>query len=359
MAMTTQWQLVSRSIDPHVTRADLEKILRALVSETDAWEIAGRARVPFPFVIATLRTLTRGNWISDDGNHFHLTMSGTALAGEFNIAAIPNLICPQCDGSGVAGLEHQPFFKRFVEIFNSHPRGENPDFDQAPMTPESTARRLSWMIECGDVTGKDVVILGDDDLLSIAVALSGLAKSVTMMEIDPRLCEFISRVASAEHLEINVHQQDLCAFLPKDLLGNFDTFVTDPPEAEAGMLLFVKKGLALLKPGDGRAGYFGVTLVESSLTKWARWQKHLLNNYEIAIANILPPFTRYFNWASQEPVADLPPLRDHSERPWYRSYLERIETLRDFAPPMDSSVEFSEAIYLDPDVYLSVDKAVT
>ncbi|HEY6041919.1 MAG TPA: bis-aminopropyl spermidine synthase family protein [Anaerolineae bacterium] len=352
--MTTQWELVYKQIGPHLSRADMEKILRAVISETNAWEVAGRARVPFPLVVATLRALKQGGWMTDDANHFHLTASGVALANEFNLAPLPTLVCPHCGGSGVLGLEQQDFFKRFVEIFNSHPRGENPDFDQAPMTPASTARRLSWMIESGDVIGRQVAILGDDDLLSVALALSGMARSVTMLEIDPRLCEFISHVAATEHLDINVRQQDLCAFLPQDMLGRFDTFVTDPPEAEAGMLLFVKKGLALLKPGDGHAGYFGVTLIESSLGKWARWQKHLLNNYPIAIANILPPFTRYYNWASQEPVADLSPLRQRSQDPWYRSYLERIETLPEFTPPLDFSVEFSDAIYLDPDVYLSV-----
>jgi predicted methyltransferase len=354
----TEWEKLEPRLAGGMSRAELAKILDAIQSADEAWNIFSRARVRFSRVVPVLRELARGGWLEfSDGAPPHFSESGEKLARELGAARLPNYTCPLCNGSGVHGVAQQVFFKRFLEIFKQRPQGENPEFDQATMTPDSLARRLAWMIHSGDVSNRKVAVLGDDDLLSIALALSGLPASVTVMEIDARLCNFIAQVAQREGLSINVAQQDLSKRLPPALHGTFDTFACDPPEAEEGMFLFLEKGLSLLQPGDSHAGYFGVTTVESSMSKWARWQKHLLNQHELALTSILPPFTEYINWVGQKPLDDLPGFSTLPQHLWYRSWLYRIETLPGFTPRADFEVEFTEALINDREGYYQTFKA--
>jgi len=198
------------------------------------------------------------------------------------------------------------------------------------------------------------VNLGDDDLASIAIGLTGLAERITVLEIDERIGEYIASVARKNELPITVIQQDLTKPLPRELLGACDTFVCDPPETEAGLLLFVEKGLALLKAGDAHAGYFGATVMEASLAKWARWQKRLLNQHEIAFTHILPPFTEYGTWPDEKPIPDIPALATLATRPWYRFAFYRLETLPTFQPAQDFEEELSKVFYFDQEGYYEV-----
>jgi predicted methyltransferase len=172
------------------------------------------------------------------------------------------------------------------------------------------------------------------------------------LEIDTRIVEYIAKVARDHKLPINVREQDLTKRLPREMAGTFDTYVCDPPETDQGLLLWAEKGLTLLQPGDAHAGYFGATVIEASLAKWARWQKHLLTRHEVAFTHILPPFTEYVPWPGERPVEDIPALATLAGRPWYRFAFYRLETLPAFQPAEDFEVELSKVFYYDEEGYL-------
>lgn len=339
-------------LPPTITRGDVEKTLRAVLSERDAWDWFTRARIPFPFAVTILRALRDHGYLQFEPTR--LTSSGDRLARELHVRAVPDFKCPRCAGSGTDWRESGSVSSPFLEIFAARPRGENADLDQGAMTPESLFRRIAQMIQQGDVADKEIVVLGDDDLASIALAMTGLPRRVTVLEIDPHICEYIATTAQTRDLEVQVHKQDLVQALPAELRGGFETFVCDPPETEAGLLLFVEKGLALLKPGEGHAGYFGATIMEASLSKWKRWQNRLLQNHEIAFTHILPPFTEYESWPDEQPIADLPPLAHLSPHPWYRFAFYRLETLGHFIPGVDFELEHSRVFYFDEESYYRV-----
>jgi N4-bis(aminopropyl)spermidine synthase len=341
-----------------ITRADVAKVLVAIRSEREAWEWFTRARIPFPFTVEILRALRDGEYLAFAPAR--LTGRGEALAHELNVSPAPDMRCPTCGGSGTDWRDGVPdgfhqglaeTYSRYLEIFGSRPRGEAANLDQGAMTPESLYRRLALAVHHGDIAGREIVTLGDDDLASIALALTGLPEKVTVLEIDTRICDYIETVAKAYRLNIRVIRQDLTAGLPTCLPGTFDTFLCDPPETEAGLLLFVEKGLALLKPGDAHAGYFGATVLEASLSKWKRWQTRLLNRHEIAFTHILAPFTTYESWPDEKPLGDLPPLAQISPRPWYRYAFYRLETLPAFKPHPDFQMEHSQVFYFDEESY--------
>lgn len=347
----SEFQSLRTKLPDHITQGDVKKILRAVLSENAPWDWFARARIPFPFAVNILRELQEGGYIRYEGDTTRLTDRGSALANELRVSPAPNLTDSTCDGSGVIWEPLRDVYEKFLPIYETRPRNENPDLDQGAMTPESFFRRLALMVHMGDIQGSRIVNLGDDDYASIAIALTGLADSITVLEIDPAIRDYISKIARDYRLPITVRDQDLTKFLPRELVGAFDTYVCDPPETEAGLLLWAEKGLTLLRSGDAHAGYFGATVLEASLSKWARWQKRLLHHHEIAFTHILPPFTEYGAWPDEKPIADIPPLATLSPRPWYRFAFYRLETLPAFQPAPDTEHELSQIFYFDLEGY--------
>lgn len=347
----SEFQALRSKLPDHITQGDVKKILRAVMSNNAPWDWFTRARIPFPFAVRILRELQEGGYIRYEGDTTKLTDRGSSLAQELRVSGAPDMTDPGCAGSGVIWEPLRAVYEKYVPIYEARPRNENSDLDQGAMTPESFFRRLAIMIHMGDIQGNRVVNLGDDDFASIAIALTGLAESITVLEIDGRIRDYISKVARDNHLPITVRAQDLTKHLPRELVGTFDTYVCDPPETEAGLLLWAEKGLMLLQPGDSHAGYFGATVMEASLSKWARWQKRLLNAHEVAFTHILPPFTEYVPWPDEKPLADIPALSTLAGRPWYRFAFYRLETLPAFRPAPDFEAELSTVFYFDEEGY--------
>lgn len=347
----SQFESLRAGLPDHITQGDVKKILRAIMSKDAPWDWFTRARIPFPFAVRILRELQDGGYIRYEGDTTFLTDRGSALARELRVSGAPNLYDAACGGSGMIWEPLRDAYEKFLPLYAARPRNENPEYDQGAMTPESFFHRLALMVHQGDIQGNRIVNLGDDDFASLAIALTGLPESITVLEIDPAIREYIARVARDHHLPITVRDQDLTKHLPRDLVGTFDTYVCDPPETEAGLLLWAEKGLTLLQAGDAHAGYFGATVMEASLSKWARWQKRLLTGHEIAFTHILPPFTEYVPWPDEKPVSDIPALATLAGRPWYRFAFYRLETLPAFQPAPDFEAELSKVFYFDEEGY--------
>lgn len=345
----SQFQRLASALPPTVTRGEVEKMLRAVISEDDAWQWFGRARIPFPFAVSILKALSQEGYVSFDPAR--LSERGEQLAEELGVRPTAEYDCPVCHGSGVQWRDLDSVYSEYLALFDARPRGEDSNLDQGAMTPESLFRRISLMMQQGDVGNKKIAVLGDDDLASLALAMTGLPANVTVFELDARICEYIGQASRAKGLNVQVVEQDLTRLLPGDTVGQFDTFMCDPPETEAGLLLFVEKGLALLRAGDGRAGYFGATVIEASLAKWKRWQTRLLGENEIAFTHILAPFTEYVAWPDEKPLPDLAPLAQLASRPWYRFAFNRFETLPAFTPRPDIEGEHSDLLYFDEESY--------
>lgn len=124
------------------------------------------------------------------------------------------------------------------------------EFDQGYVTEDTTIARIAMMWRRGDLAGKDLLILGDDDLVSVAAALTRLPRRVAVLDADPRITSFVEEVASQEGLEIAVFAHDLRQPLPRELERRFDVFSCDPTESLPGFLLFAGRGcLPFAAPG--------------------------------------------------------------------------------------------------------------
>ena len=114
---------------------------------------------------------------------------------------------------------------------------------QAPLTPTAHAMKLRQVLR---FSPSSVLMVGDDDLLSISLARRGV--EVTLVEIDPYTCALVTLIARSEGLPIRVVQCDLRDPLPIDI-GVFDLFVADPDFTIEAFALFLSRGLSGIRTG--------------------------------------------------------------------------------------------------------------
>ncbi len=143
-------------------------------------------------------------------------------------------------------------------IRNSYGSGPKRKYDQFFATEESTVKKALVMKERGDIKGRRIALLGDDDLLSVALGLLGIEYSqILVLDIDKELLKSIDK-AVEEHGLHNIRTEfyDARRSLRPDLRNRFDVVVTDPPYTVAGVNLFLQRSLDLISAGLGGRLYF-------------------------------------------------------------------------------------------------------
>ena len=119
--------------------------------------------------------------------------------------------------------------------------------DQFNATVATTVKRVVKMAKNGDLWGKEIAFLGDDDLTSVAATLTAQPAKVVVFEIDERLIKMIKKISDDLGLEIEVVEQDLRKQIDVNYVKSFDIVFTDPPYTREGINLFVNQGINLLK----------------------------------------------------------------------------------------------------------------
>lgn len=198
-----------------------------------------------------------------------------ALVDELRTAppppALPLPEACACEGTGTLGTDFREVAR---EVASLRPRARW-EIDQVHTTAEDLARRAALLLELGDVEGRDVLFVGDDDFCSLLLCAVGAPRRVVVLDVDTRILERLSEVARQKGWPLETVEFNLERFpaegLPPALEGAFDTFITDPPYSESGMLLFAAAGLAALKPVGGVAGYVAVPWLERE-----EWSDELL-----------------------------------------------------------------------------------
>jgi N4-bis(aminopropyl)spermidine synthase len=119
--------------------------------------------------------------------------------------------------------------------------------DQFRATPETSVARAMLAESHHSVQGRRIVLLGDNDLTSLALAILGGAARIAVLELDPSVVELLESVAAREGLALECHRLDLREHLPKSLRGRFDVLFTDPPYTVNGVTLFLSRGAELAR----------------------------------------------------------------------------------------------------------------
>jgi len=244
--------------------AGIRDILSALLTAEPAAvrEVARLAELPVPIVAAACGEL-RKRGIVDTQRPVRLTAAGRAAVETVTGGAAVRASCPACGGRGVvipaelAGLAVQ------LQPAADGAPGARAELDQTHCTVPTKISRVLRMHEARALAGQRIVLLGDDDLISVAIARfaawagnPAMVRRLTVIDTDEAVLDWAGQQVAAAGGTAELVQHDLREPLPDGLLGGFDVAVTDPPYTVAGAELFLSRAVSALAPAPGRHVFF-------------------------------------------------------------------------------------------------------
>jgi len=199
--------------------------------------------------------------------------------------------CPRCDSKmlnlggelkHVTEIMEKIYEERFTPTFV---------FDQRPVNYKTSVRRAGYMVLRGDIRDKRVAVLGDDDLTSIAIGLTGLPKEIVVFDIDKRVIDYIDELSTKYNIKnIKAVCCDLTKGIPEKYRKYFDLFTTDPTPTSKPFTVFTNMGIELLKNEPRMVGY--ASIYPSCKLKDISIQK-ILTSMGLMITDIIPYWTQY------------------------------------------------------------------
>ncbi len=244
--------------------------------------------------------------------------------------------CPSCKGRGIDLGRAKELWVQLEELLQERPL-TTPKYFQGNIDVESAVAKVCQMDALDGLAGKTITVVGDDDYLSLALALTGLPERIIVLEIDERITAFLEACARRRGFPLEVHTYNVEEPLPKGLLGQSDLFASEPLETVSGFLTFFSRGAATLKPGG--VGYVGLTTLECSRPKWKRIQEEILR-MGFVITDVKRRFSHYpMEYPEDEPYVEqifkalkFRPQPEREDAIWYFAHFIRAEAVEEIKP---------------------------
>lgn len=138
----------------------------------------------------------------------------------------------------------------------------------------------------------NIALLGDDDLVSIAIGLMFNTCNINVFEIDTNIINYINAIALKYKLSITVVPFDCKNSIPQIYLKKFDCVLIDPPYTPNGVELFLDRGLALIKDNGNILINYGNNL--KTYEKYLVIQ-NIFSKYNLFLCNMFYNFNTYNN----------------------------------------------------------------
>lgn len=249
-----------------------------------------------------------------------------------------DILCKFCNGQIVGSNDKFDEIKEIIKkVYEEKPKPTFV-FDQRPVNFETTVRRAAYLLWRGDIQNKKIAILGDDDLTSIAIGLMGVAKEITVFEIDKRLVEFIKKKSDEFNLNIKIVEQDLTNEVPDEFAENFDLFLTDPTPTKIPFSVFLNVAIKLVKKDLGR-GY--LSFLPSCMDKSIDIQK-IITERGLLITDMIPFFTQYDFVKETYSDNDFKLLEKYSKGKSDISFFENLVRVETTNETKDISIKYSK-----------------
>lgn len=299
MAATSILDLIAQATRLREGSSGVSALLRAVyrAGSLRLQDAAREARLPLPVATAVRRELEKAGLLE---RKHGLTLTGDGrefVERDLGMRTQIDITCAACAGHGIVIPDLlQGEVERLTEIVKRAP-SVDVTLDQAPCSPDTSMRRALLMLERGALEGKRVLLLGDDDSVSIAIGLLGralrqgdLTRGVTVIDADERRLAFLRDAAAREQLALETVHHDLRRPLPASLRRAFDVIETDPPYTLEGARLFLARGCeALTAQADGHCFF--------SFAHWPPSQtldlQKVFIELGLAVRAVWPNFNRY------------------------------------------------------------------
>jgi predicted methyltransferase len=265
-----------------------------------AREVSRRTELPVPIVAAICNELRKCGVVSrarpvqlTPAGRMSLTGQETPGAGHQEITSQ----CPACGGLGAVVPDAAASLTGLLERAAQGAPAAKLDLDQTHCTPDTKLRRVLRMHEAGALGGQRVIILGDDDLVSVALAAfaahagpAATPRRVAVVDCDPDLVGYLGDQLAELGMAAEFVMHDLREPLPQSLLLGFDVACTDPPYTVAGAELFLSRAVSALTPGAGAHVFFSFGARRPGET--LRTQR-LMADMGLAVRSLVPGFNSY------------------------------------------------------------------
>ena len=315
-----------RAVSERTRLAEGEEAVRRILREVyrhgriRTRDLAYATRLPLPVVAAVRRELEKAGLLARRGGAT-LTEKGKAyVAKVLGVSMSETLVCSTCSGKKISISEaYDGVLKKLEEYSKLRPRPYT-WLDQAFATPQTSVLRALFMLEEGDVEGRNIVFLGDDDLTSVATGLLRAARKISVIDVDKRLLDLIQDISEREELGIECILHDLRSALPVELRSRYDVVFTDPPYTIQGLRLFVSRGIEALSKVKCRSIY--LAFAHKPPKEMLRLQM-AINEMGLVMRELIPRFNRY----------------EGAEMFANTTFLARLETTGETCPSITGSFE--------------------
>lgn len=253
--------------------------------------LARKIHLPIPTIAAVRKELENAGLIDRVKKGAILTESGLIfVTKELRISFVNDLLCKTCEGTRIEFPHEFDDIITKLRSFTEQRPIPNTSLDQAFGKPITALRRAYFMLQNNDLEGRKILLLGDDDFTSLAIALLDITTDVTVLDIDMRLTDVIGRIANENSYQIKCYNHDLRKPIPEELNGQFDTILTDPPYTIPGLELFLSRAVQALKKEIGRKIY--LAFAHRAPNDLFEFQK-VITNHGLAIQEMIPGFNLY------------------------------------------------------------------
>ncbi len=179
-----------------------------------------------------------------------------------------------------------------VRIVNDFPLRPVRHLDHVSVTPLTCLKRALFLARNYELRASTVLLLGDHDLTSLALALVAPGLAITVVDSDERILDYITTVAAQYGWTIRTLFADLRIELPRSVTASCDLAFTDPPYTPEGMRLFLARGLESLKP-TGTARLLCCYGFSERHPGLGLKVQSVLHSLHLVTEAVLPHFNRY------------------------------------------------------------------
>jgi len=259
-------------------------------------EVARLAELPVPIVAAACNELRRRG-IVDTQRPVRLTPAGRSAVAAANPALTLPVTCPECGGRGAVVPPEVASLAAALQATAEGMPGAKAELDQTHCTVDTKLGRVLRLHQARALAGQRILLLGDDDLISVAIArfadLTGsapLIRRLMVVDTDADILRWISQQVAGTGTVVETLEHDLRQPLPPSLANAFDVVLTDPPYTVAGAELFLSRALAALAPEPGRHVFFsfGARRPEETVAV-----QRAMAEMGLAVRSLAPGFNEY------------------------------------------------------------------
>lgn len=171
-------------------------------------------------------------------------------------------------------------------------------YDQFFATVNSSIKKYHILKSKGLIEGKNIMLLGDDDLVSVVLALSGGNYSrVNVLDVDKKILSTIENIFAQKGFKgLRTGFYDVRNSLKEEYFGRYDVVLTDPPYTAGGIKLFLNRAVQMLKQDKTFEGKYVLLNYGNSFKSPEKTIKiqEIINSFGLVIEDKINNYIQYY-----------------------------------------------------------------